>query len=91
MLKKFKLPEEIQSVLDNAPSVLYPTSRDELIELALGGAGSKSFVTSYDIPGKGIVDEVVSEKRSNGVAVNYFFHSNPWYVESGASSSNRVN
>lgn len=72
MFKKLILPEDIQSVLDNAPSVIYPASRNELIELALGGADSKSFTTSYDIPGKGIVHEVVSEKRSNGVAVNYF-------------------
>ncbi len=72
MLKKLGLPEDIQSVLENAPSVIYPTSRNELIELALGGPDSNSFTTSYDIPGQGIVDEVISEKRSNGVAVNYF-------------------
>ncbi|QEN03653.1 DUF4914 family protein [Thiospirochaeta perfilievii] len=72
MYKKLGLPKDIQSVLDNAPSVIYPSTRDELIELALGGPGSTSFTTSYQIPGQGVIDEVITEKRSNGVAVNYF-------------------
>ena len=71
-MKQLQLPADIRAVIDNAPDVIYPTSRNELIELALGGKDSESFITSYDIPGKGLVEEVISEKRSNGVAVNYF-------------------
>lgn len=70
--KQLKLPADIQDVLDGAPSVVYPRSRKELVERALGGPGSKSHVTAYEIPGRGLVKEVISEKRSNGVAVNYF-------------------
>ncbi|MBI9098333.1 MAG: DUF4914 family protein [Spirochaetaceae bacterium] len=72
MTKNLKLPEDIQSVLDNASSVMYPRSRNELIELALGGNGSESYVTSYEVPGKGVFNEAITEKKSNGVAVNYF-------------------
>lgn len=70
MIKKLNLPADIQSVIDSAPSVIYPASRQELLDLALRG-GDK-YVTEYDVPGKGIVQEAVTEKQSNGVAVNYF-------------------
>jgi hypothetical protein len=66
------LPGDVRAVLEAAPSVIYPSSRDELLELALGGAGSDSMVVSYDVQGKGSVDEAIVEKRSNGLAVNYF-------------------
>ena len=70
MIKKLELPEDILDVIAQAPSVIYPKSRKELLDLALDGGDS--FVTEYDVPGKGMVQEVISEKQSNGVAVNYF-------------------
>lgn len=72
MLNILKLPADVQEVLNGAPSVIYPTSRKELLERALGGAGSERMVVSYEVPGKSAVDEAVVEKRSNGLAVNYF-------------------
>ncbi|MBN2619165.1 MAG: DUF4914 family protein [Spirochaetales bacterium] len=72
MIVKLNLPEDIQGVINSAPSVIYPSTRKELLELALGGKDSDSYTTSYSVPGKGIIDEVITEKKSNGVAVNYF-------------------
>ncbi|MDC7224257.1 MAG: DUF4914 family protein, partial [Spirochaetales bacterium] len=72
MINKLNLPQDIQDVIDQAPSVMYPASRKELLELALGGKDSDSFVTAYEVPGKGLVKEAITEKKSNGVAVNYF-------------------
>ncbi len=71
MLNLLNLPADVREVLESAPSVIYPSSRNELLELALGGKGSDSMTVSYDVPGVGVVDEVVTEKRSNGIAVNY--------------------
>lgn len=72
MTKLLTLPQDVQDVLDSAPSVIYPSSRKELLELALGGKDSNAMTVSYPVPGAGIIDEVRVEKRSNGVAVNYF-------------------
>ncbi|MDC7222073.1 MAG: DUF4914 family protein [Spirochaetales bacterium] len=72
MINNLKLPQDILDVVAQAPSVIYPKTRGELLDLALGGKDSNSFVTSYDVPGKGLVEEAISEKKSNGVAVNYF-------------------
>lgn len=71
MLNHLNLPADVSEVLKSAPSVIYPSSRAELIELALGGRDSDSATVSYDVPDKGLIDEVIVEKRSNGVAVNY--------------------
>jgi len=68
-MKQLNLPADIQAVIDGAPSVIYPSTRQELLDLALNNADS--LMTSFDVPGKGNVDEVITEKRSNGVAVNY--------------------
>lgn len=71
MLNVLNIPADLRTVLESAPSVIYPSSRSELIDLALGGEDSESFTVSYSVPGRGILDEALVEKRSNGVAVNY--------------------
>ncbi|ERP30729.1 DUF4914 family protein [Chitinivibrio alkaliphilus] len=72
MIPNVTLPADVLSLLEKAPSVITPSTRAELLELALGGAGSSGMTVSYDVPGKGTVDEAWTEKRSNGIAVNYF-------------------
>lgn len=66
------LPADIAAVIEQAPSVIYPSTREELVNLALGGEGNDSYITSYEVPGKGEVQEAITEKCKNGVAVNYF-------------------
>ncbi|MGM0462418.1 MAG: DUF4914 family protein [Fibrobacterota bacterium] len=72
MIGSLSLPADVTALLEAAPSVITPSTRQELLELALGGRDSAGMTVSYDVPGKGMVDEAYTEKRSNGIAVNYF-------------------
>ena len=65
------LPPDARSVLESAPSVILPRSRDELFALALGTPPGDSFEVAYDIPGRGRVAEATVVRCRNGLAVNY--------------------
>lgn len=68
---RIPLPPDAHKVLAEAPRVVCPTSRAELIELALGGAGADAFDVVYEIPDRGPVTEASVTRCRNGVAVNY--------------------
>lgn len=61
----------LSAVLAAAPRVHWPRSRDELIELAMGGTGDPVWHVEYDIPGQGRVAEAEVVRCRNGLAVNY--------------------
>lgn len=65
------LPEDVESVLCHAPHVIMPQTREELIDLALGGAGNDEYEVAYDVPDRGRVVEATVTRCRNGVAVNY--------------------
>lgn len=65
------LPAEIREALEGAPNVVIPHSREELIELALGGPGTDLFEVAYDVPGRGRVVEANVARCRNGAVVNY--------------------
>lgn len=65
------LPADVQAVLDRSPCVLVPKTREELVELALGGHGASLFEVAYDVPGEGRIVEANVVRCRNGVAVNY--------------------
>ncbi len=67
----FDLPADVQAVLDQAPSVVMPESRSELVEMALGSRRADRFDVVYDVPGKGSVHEATVVRCRNGMAVNY--------------------
>ncbi len=69
--KNLNLPTDVKAVLDNAPNVIIPQSREELVELALGGNGNQVFKVEYDVPGHGHVVEAEVVRCKNGVAFNY--------------------
>lgn len=71
LLKRFDLTPEIMDVLNNAKSITFAKDRNDLVEIALGGKGAKSFDVSYDTPGKGDFLEATVARCRNGVAVNY--------------------
>ena len=71
MLGKFDLPEELKSTLNKCKSIVFPDSRKELLDIAIGGVGCDYFEVSYDVPGKGIVTEANVAKCKNGLVVNY--------------------
>ncbi len=62
---------EIREVLSQAPKVYFPCSREELVDIALGGNGNDTFEVAYDIPDKGRIVEANVVRCRNGVSVNY--------------------
>ncbi len=69
-LKRFKVDEDIENILNSAPLVIVPKSRKELLDLATGG-GQTVFSVSYKTEGFGLVEEATVTKCKNGVSVNY--------------------
>jgi hypothetical protein len=67
----FALPEEFQAVIAAAPRVIMPETRDELVDLAVGGADKDQFEVGYDVDGRGYVVEAQVVRARNGVVVNY--------------------
>lgn len=69
--KTINLPVEVREVLESAPSVIWASSSEELIDLACGGRGEDSFEVSYDVPGRGEVLEATVARVRNGIVANY--------------------
>ncbi len=70
ILELFDFTPEIVDIVSNAPSVTIPEDRNHILRMATGG-GQDEFKVSFDVPGKGIVEEVVVTKCKNGLSVNY--------------------
>jgi hypothetical protein len=67
-----KLPEDARDVLTSAPSLTIAGTVDELLELAVRDAGPDGYHTvSYDVPGKGMIDEAKVCRVRNGISANY--------------------
>lgn len=71
VLARFDLSPELRSVVERSPAVIVPTSREQLIELALGGPGRVQNKVSFEVPGKGLVHEADVTRARNGVVVNF--------------------
>ncbi|HWT74427.1 MAG TPA: DUF4914 family protein [Mobilitalea sp.] len=70
-LQKMVLSDEVRSIIEGSKKVIFPKSRTELIDLCFGNEHSDSFDVSYEVPGKGLVQEAEVTRCKNGVAVNY--------------------
>jgi len=68
---RLNIPEFVKEILTGSAGLTFPTGRAELFDLALGGAGNKSYEVTYDVPGKGSVVEASVVKCRNGISVNY--------------------
>ena len=71
IMTRLCLPSDVESVLQAAPSCVMAESRQQLAELALGGAGADRFEVAYEVPGRGRMVEAVVVRCKNGLAVNY--------------------
>jgi len=67
----FFVPADVKQMLDKAPSVIVPESREEQLKYVFGEDGSDVFEVSYDVPGKGKVVEATVTRCRNGASVNY--------------------
>jgi hypothetical protein len=65
------LPVDAAAVLAAAPELIWSESREELFDLAVGGAGENRFSVEYPLPGGGVVGEATVVRCRNGVAINY--------------------
>lgn len=70
MLSKLNLPNYIREILENSKHVIYPTSREELIELSLGGKDNSTYEVSYEVNNTDVLEATVTRCK-NGVVVNY--------------------
>ena len=65
------IPRDLREMLQAAPSVVFPQTRDDLVRLALGGNGGDRFEVAYELPGRGRTVEAVVVRCKNALAVNY--------------------
>ncbi|MDM8084865.1 DUF4914 family protein [Cellulomonas cellasea] len=64
------LPPDVRAALDACASVVVPSTRDELYQLALGPEGGPRFSVDYDVNGSPVTEATVVRGK-NGIAVNY--------------------
>ncbi len=69
-IKKLSISKELQDVLESAPSIVVPRSREHLLELAMGGK-KDIFDVSYETGESGVIREATVTKVKNGLVVNY--------------------
>ncbi len=69
-LKKLSLPKDIATLIQAAPSVIIPESREQLLSLSMNGKEDICDI-SFDVPGMGTVREATVTKAKNGIVVNY--------------------
>ncbi|MBM3566350.1 MAG: DUF4914 family protein, partial [Alphaproteobacteria bacterium] len=62
---------DVAALLEAAPVVRWPRSREELLALSFGTEGGDRFEVAYDVPNKGRVVEAEVIRCKNGIAVNY--------------------
>ncbi|GBR75951.1 protein DUF4914 [Candidatus Termititenax persephonae] len=68
--QKWRLSPEVKAVLDKAPGVVFPGTKDEVLALAMGGQ-DYVFEVNYTVPGKGETLEATVVKCRNGLSVNF--------------------
>ncbi|MCX7786136.1 MAG: DUF4914 family protein [Spirochaetes bacterium] len=68
-LSKLSLQEEVATLLSNAPELIIPENRKELLEIAVGR--QNFFQVGYEVPGKGWVLEAEVVRCKNGLSINY--------------------
>lgn len=64
------IPDVLKRILEKSPKTKIPESREELLELAMGGSDD-CFEVAYDVLGKGRVVEATVARCKNGAVINY--------------------
>jgi hypothetical protein len=66
------LPAELRSILlSDDIEIITPETREELMELALGGPDNETFDVNFEVKGKGLVREAYVARCKNGVVINF--------------------
>ena len=70
--EKMCLPQELQSLLRNCKDVDVPSSREQILRMAMGDdADAEIYEVGYQVPGKGLVCEATVTRCKNGLSANY--------------------
>ena len=69
--ERFQLPPDLKAALQKSPRLVFPSSREALLEMACAPAQAPRFEVRYPIPGRGPVTEAEVVRCKNGVAVNF--------------------
>ena len=69
--KNWTIPEELKLVLSECKDIILPKSREELVDLSLGGPSSNNFEIGYGVDKLGYMVEANVVRCKNGIAVNY--------------------
>lgn len=68
---RFVLPEDLKEALQKSRYLVYPESKEELMEMAYGPTHSSRYDVCYNIPGKGLLKEAEVVRCKNGTVVNF--------------------
>lgn len=69
--QKWGIGDDLKEVFKSSKKVIMAKTRDELVDLSIGGADNKEYEVGYDVDGLGYVVEASVVKCKNGIAVNY--------------------
>ncbi len=70
-LARFVLPDDVRDALQKSRVLVYPESKEELMEMAYGPSHSDRYDVCYPIEGKGLVKEAEVVRCKNGTVVNF--------------------
>lgn len=70
-LNKFKLPEHVADIIQSSKEAIFPETREQLFELALGENNADRFNVEYEVGNLGTVKEADVVRCKNGLVVNY--------------------
>lgn len=71
LLRLITVPNEIKSVLLEAPEVIIPGSRNQLITMIFGNETNAKADVFFDVPGKGLYKEAEVARCKNGISINF--------------------
>lgn len=68
---KLVLPNELNQLIRRGMKITIPETRNDLLEMAMGGKDTNLYEVEYDVPGKGRFVEATVARCKNGAVVNY--------------------
>ncbi len=71
ILQNMHLPADLELLINWSKSIVCPKTREELVNLSLGGVNQTSHPVEYHIDGIGTRQEATVTRCKNGVVVNY--------------------
>ena len=71
LINKLNLPDYVVDILEGSPHIVFPKSKEELVNLSFGDTTGDVFNVTYETEGHGMVTEATVSRCKNGVVVNY--------------------